>query len=52
VSHQNKVSYVDPITKAHALEFLQSEEAAEQRRLEQQQQQQQQQRRGRAVAAS
>ena len=32
VSHTNKVSNVDPISKAYALEFLQAEEEQEQQR--------------------
>lgn len=39
VSHTNKVSNVDPISKAYALEFLQAEEEQEQQRHQQQQQQ-------------
>jgi hypothetical protein len=39
VSQANKVSNVDPITKASALEFLQAEEEQEQQHNQQRQQQ-------------
>lgn len=51
VSHTNKVSNVDPISKAYALEFLQAEEEQEQQRREGQQQQQRQGRTAAPVAA-
>jgi hypothetical protein len=41
VTHANRVSQVDPITKAHALEFLQTEEQGQQAAHEAEQQQQQ-----------
>jgi structural maintenance of chromosome 3 (chondroitin sulfate proteoglycan 6) len=51
VSHTNKVSNVDPISRAYALEFLQAEEEQEQQRKQQQQQQHRQGRRAAPVAA-
>lgn len=51
VSHTNKVSNVDPISKEYALEFLQAEEEQEQQRREGQQQRQRQGRTAAPVAA-